>query len=69
MKSFSLISASLSVIEPVDELHKKAWGRRSETSFKKHLAYFNSLKVRNCTKLFSYLRTEEEIENDWGEED
>lgn len=62
MKSFSLISASLSVIEPVDELHKKAWG--SETSFKKHLAYFNSLKVRNCTKLFSYLRIEEEIEND-----
>lgn len=69
MKSFSLICASLSVIEPVDELHKKTERRRrSETTSKKHLAYLDLFKVRYHTRRFSNLRIEAEVENERGEE-
>lgn len=70
MKSFSLICASLSVIEPVDELHKKTERRRrSETTSKKHLVHLDLFKVRNHTRSFSHSRIEAEVGNGWGEED
>lgn len=62
MRSFSLIRASLSVIELVDVLHKMA-ERNSETTYKKCSAYLDLFKVRSHTKNVSGLRIEAEVGN------
>lgn len=69
MKSVSLICASLSAIEPVDELHKTTESRRNGTTSKKHLAALDLFKVRNHTRHCADLRIEAEVRNGWGEED